>query len=292
MPHPRKRFAQHWLKDARIHQAIVDAAALPRDPAEASQTVVLEIGPGTGQLTRRLLNQGVRVVAVEIDRDLCAVLRRQLAENPRFELVEGDFLRMPLPESPRFVVANIPYNITAAILERLLGSPSQPQTHFQRIVLLVQKEVAERLSAAPGAKAYGAMSVRIQYLAEVQWVCLVPRRAFYPPPQVESAVIVIQPRPYPTPARDPHWFQVLVQQGFSTRRKTLANCLQALVPKEQVSAALTQLQRDPLSRAETLSVEEWVQLSHLLQRGAVESIELDVGELDVGESGAAASELL
>ncbi|MEN9252486.1 MAG: 16S rRNA (adenine(1518)-N(6)/adenine(1519)-N(6))-dimethyltransferase RsmA, partial [Thermostichales cyanobacterium BF3_bins_165] len=170
MPHPRKRFGQHWLKDAAIHQAIVQAAQL------SPTTTVLEIGPGTGQLTRRLLAQGSRVIGVEIDRDLCQGLRRQFAAEPRFELIEGDFLHLPLPPTPTHVVANIPYNITGPILAKLLGSLSQPVGQFQRLVLLLQKEVAERLTASPGQKSYGALSVRIQYLAACQWICLVGGR--------------------------------------------------------------------------------------------------------------------
>jgi len=258
VPHPRKRFGQHWLKDGRIHQAIVQAAQL------TPETTVLEIGPGTGQLTRHLLNQGSRVIASEIDRDLCQVLRQQFAQEPRFLLQEGDFLTMPLPQEATHVVANIPYNITGPILAKLLGSPHHPCPQWQRIVLLAQKEVAERITALPGQKSYGAMSVRLQFLAACEWICAVPPRAFYPPPKVHSAVIALTPRPYPTPVRDPQWLETLINLGFRSRRKTLANSLYPPLPKDQVSAALVELGRDPLSRGETLSVEEWIHLSHIL----------------------------
>lgn len=171
---------------------------------------MLEIGPGTGQLTRRLLARGVQVVAVEIDRDLCRLLRKRFANEPRFQLLEGDFLRLPLPPQPRLLVANIPYNLTGPILEKVLGSPAQPVRQFERIILMVQKELAERLQAGPGSKAYGALSVRVRYLAECELICRVPPSAFQPPPQVESAVVRLTPAPPPLPpaipAGSPSWF--------------------------------------------------------------------------------------
>ncbi|MFS8895136.1 ribosomal RNA small subunit methyltransferase A, partial [Synechococcus sp. R3-13] len=178
MPYPRKRFGQHWLKDPAVHEAIVRAAQLNDLERGADPTWVLEIGPGTGQLTRRLLAQGVQVVAVEIDRDLCRLLQKRFAGQPRFHLLEGDFLRLPLPPQPRLLVANIPYNLTGPILEKVLGSPAQPVRQFERIVLLVQKELAERLQAGPGSKAYGALSLRTQYLADCELICRVPPTAF------------------------------------------------------------------------------------------------------------------
>jgi 16S rRNA (adenine1518-N6/adenine1519-N6)-dimethyltransferase len=122
MPYPRKRFGQHWLKDPAVHAAIVEAAQLPPPQEGRDPPWVLEIGPGTGQLTRRLLAQGAQVVAVEIDRDLCQLLRKRFANESRFQLLEGDFLRLPLPPQPRLLVANIPYNLTGPILEKVLGS--------------------------------------------------------------------------------------------------------------------------------------------------------------------------
>ncbi|MEO1134717.1 MAG: 16S rRNA (adenine(1518)-N(6)/adenine(1519)-N(6))-dimethyltransferase RsmA [Cyanobacteria bacterium J06639_1] len=237
MPRPRKRFAQHWLKDASVHRAIVAAAGFEGREG----TKVLEIGPGTGQLTRRLLAAGAEVTAVELDRDLCNLLRKQFEDEARFHLVEADFLKTSLPEAIDLLVANIPYNITSPILEKVLGSPERPVEHFQRIVLLVQKEIALRLQAKPGSKAYGAMSVRAQYLADCQLVCDVPPSAFKPPPKVMSAVISLSPRRIQPPAADPHWFALLVRQGFATRRKMLRNVLRSLVDRDAVSEALESL---------------------------------------------------
>jgi 16S rRNA (adenine1518-N6/adenine1519-N6)-dimethyltransferase len=264
LPYPRKRFGQHWLKDPAVHEAILRAAQLNDLERGADPTWVLEIGPGTGQLTRRLLAQGVQVVAVEIDRDLCRLLRKRFADQPRFHLVEGDFLRLPLPPQPRLLVANIPYNLTGSILEKVLGSPAQPVRQFERIVLLVQKELAERLQAGPGSKAYGALSLRTQYLADCELICRVPPTAFKPAPKVESAVIRLTPRPAPTPVRDPCWFNHLLRQGFSTRRKKLVNALGSLVEREAVAAALAQLRLNPDARAEELDLPHWLALSDLL----------------------------
>jgi 16S rRNA (adenine1518-N6/adenine1519-N6)-dimethyltransferase len=153
---------------------------------------VLEIGPGTGILTRRLLDGAQLVVAVEIDQNLWTILNKKFGQQDNFHLIPGDFLTLKPEQLPPVnkVVANIPYNITGPILEKLLGSIAHPCTPpYQSITLLVQKEVAERLVAVPSTKAYSALSVRIQYLADCQWICDVPRQAFSPPPQVDSAVI-------------------------------------------------------------------------------------------------------
>lgn len=269
MPVARKRFAQHWLKDQQVHRAIVAASGLQElaasDPLDPKDPVtVLEIGPGTGALTHHLLKTGAQVIGVELDRDLCQILRKTFGGNPQFELIEGDFLRSPLPAKPTHVVANIPYNITSPILEKLLGSPEHPLQQFDRIVLLVQRELAERITALPGDKAYGAMSIRIQYLAATEIIRIVPPKAFQPPPQVDSAVIRLQPRSWPVLPQDLRWFSVLVQQGFSTRRKTLANTLQSLVNKATVIQILQAQGWDDRIRAEGLSISQWIQLSDLL----------------------------
>lgn len=200
----RKQFGQHWLKSPAILQQIIAAARL-----QASDRI-LEIGPGQGVLTGELLRATEKVLAVEVDRDLCKLLRRTWGDQPRFVLQEGDFLQQRFPEDipadfgppPNKVVANIPYNITGPILERLLGTIAAPRPQpFESIVLLVQKEVAQRICAQPGTKAFGALSLRVQYLAQCELVCSVPAKAFQPPPKVESAVIRLVPRPPRLPRR-------------------------------------------------------------------------------------------
>lgn len=255
MPRPRKSFGQHWLKDGSVHNAIIQAAQL------TPETHVLEVGPGTGQLTRRLLNAAGHVTAIELDRDLHRILVKKFAPKEHLTLILADFLELPLPPEPTVVVANIPYNITSPILDRLLGRLMAPVLQFERIVLLLQKEVADRLVAAPGSKTYGALSVRSQLLAECTWVCDVPPRAFVPPPKVTSSVVRLVPKLW-SPAPD-SWQHLdrLIRLGFSTRRKTLANTLQSALAKEHTYAILTELGLPPQARAETLSVAQWVAFS-------------------------------
>lgn len=297
-PRPRKRFAQHWLRSEKALHQIVDAAELtggtvfarPRPPSdeELSPTepegdCVLEIGPGLGVLTQQLLRRSRHVVAVELDRDLCRELRKTLGNPPNFLLLQGDFLTLDLPpllqdfpdfQSPNKVVANIPYNITGPILEKLLGTIAHPNPNpYDCLVLLLQKEVAQRLCARPGKKAFGALSVRVQYLAECDWICDVPARAFQPPPKVDSAVVRLRPRRTLLPVANPKQLDTLVKVGFATRRKMLRNNLKSLwgesIPDAAVadSAAacaqlLEQLGLNPQARAEDLSVEDWVALSN------------------------------
>lgn len=285
MPIARKRFGQHWLRSDAALAQIIGAATL------TSTDRVLEIGPGTGILTKRLLPLVQSVTAVEIDRDLCELLRKDLGAVSNFELIEGDFLNFNLstdlstessadlapPASGlsasgflNKVVANIPYNITAPILEKLLGTIAQPNPQqFDSIVLLIQKEVAERLCAQPGSKAFGALSVRIQYLASCQWIGTVPAKAFQPPPKVDSAVVRLQPRSFEPAANDPGQLDRLIKLGFSARRKMLRNNLQSLIDREWLTAWLESLRLNPQVRAEDLSVADWVALSNQIQTGSV-----------------------
>ncbi|WNC60780.1 16S rRNA (adenine(1518)-N(6)/adenine(1519)-N(6))-dimethyltransferase RsmA [Thermosynechococcus sp. QS41] len=257
----RKRFGQHWLRSESVLAQIIAAAELHAGDR------ILEIGPGRGALTRPLLASGAEVVAVELDRNLCSKLRQRFSGD-RFQLIEGDILKVDLaPLNCHKVVANIPYNITGPLLGHLLGSIARPRRPaFERLILLVQKEIGDRLMATPGSKAYGALSVRIQFLATCEPVCAVPPRAFQPPPKVDSVVICLRPHATLPRVRSPQWLETLLKQGFATRRKMLANALKSLVEPDQVRQALLQLGRDVNSRAEALSLEDWLALSELLQQ--------------------------
>jgi len=267
-PKARKQFAQHWLRSEQALQRIVAAARLE------SSDRILEIGPGTGILTRRLLPEVQSVVAVEIDRDLCELLAKKLGFQDNFLLLQGDFLSLNLDtqlasfpnfQNPNKVVANIPYNITGPILERLLGTISQPrEPAFDLIVLLVQKEVAQRLSAHPGSRTFGGLSVRVQYLATCEFICDVPKSAFSPPPQVDSAVVRLVPQQVVPPASDPKGFEILVKLGFSSKRKMLRNNLKSVVECDRLTHLLEQLEVNPQARAEDLSVSQWVALANEL----------------------------
>jgi 16S rRNA (adenine1518-N6/adenine1519-N6)-dimethyltransferase len=264
----KKQFGQHWLRSERVLDRIVTAAKI------APTDRILEIGPGTGILTRRLVSAASAVVAVEIDRDLCALLVKKMGHIDNFLLLENDFLNLDLDRTltdfPNFqqankVVANIPYNITGPILEKLLGNIVHPADRpFDSIVLLVQKEVGDRLFAKPSTKAFGALSIRVQYLAECELICPVPARDFSPPPKVDSAVIRLTPRRLELTANNPKMLDNLVRLGFSTRRKMLRNNLQSAIDREALVELLALLNISDETRAEDLSIEQWIQLSNLV----------------------------
>ncbi len=264
----KKQFGQHWLRNERVLDRIITAAKiLPTDR-------ILEIGPGTGILTRKLVAAASAVVAVEIDRDLCALLVKKMGHVDNFLLLENDFLSLDvngsLNDFPNFqkankVVANIPYNITGPILEKLLGNIVHPADRpFDSIVLLVQKEVGERLFAKPSTKAFGALSIRVQYLADCELICPVPARDFSPPPKVDSAVIRLTPRRLDLKANNPKMLDNLVRLGFGTRRKMLRNNLQSAIDREDLIELLASLGIGAEIRAEDLSIEQWIQLSNLV----------------------------
>jgi len=267
---PRKQFGQHWLKDETVLDRIVIAAEL----AESDR--VLEIGPGTGNLTTRLLSAVSALVAVEIDRDLCRNLVQNYGERDNFLLIQNDFLKSDLfpylEDFPRFgnpnkVVANIPYNITGPIIAKLLGKIATPASHqYDSIVLLVQKEVGDRLVATPGTKAYGALSIRVQYLASCELICDVPAKAFYPRPKVDSVVIRLRPRQLEAGADNPKQLETLIKLGFASRRKMLRNNLKSLIDLDNLTSVLESLSLNPQCRAEDLTLEQWISLSNKISR--------------------------
>jgi 16S rRNA (adenine1518-N6/adenine1519-N6)-dimethyltransferase len=255
----RHALSQNFLADVDVLEAIL-AEASP-EPGRR----VLEIGPGLGFLTRGLLDAGADVTAVELDAGLAGFLRDELAgeiEAGRLRLVEGDALDQDLVhlvEPPYDVVANLPYHITSPILHRLLGETPRPG----RLVLMVQREVAERIAAPPGRLSY--LSVFVQYHARVRIAFTVPAGAFEPEPAVESAVIVAEPYPDDdrlpdAAAEDALWR--LVQAAFRERRKMLHNVLSRQLPVEpaRVDAALAAAGIAPDRRPQTVAVGEWLAL--------------------------------
>ena len=259
----RKRFGQHWLRDAAVLDRILEAADLhPQDR-------VLEVGPGRGALTMRLLRSPAAVVhAVELDRDLVAGLREQFADDPRFSLSQGDVLKQPLDlpdQRPADkVVANIPYNITGPLLERLVGRLDRPAVQpYQRLVLLLQKEVAERIRARPGQSSFSALSVRMQLLATCRSVCPVPPRCFQPPPQVQSEVITIDPftaeqRLAPALAQR---VESLLKMAFLSRRKMLRNSLATLAETIDLENLAAAAGVDLKQRPQEVAPRAWVALA-------------------------------
>lgn len=259
---PRKGLGQNFLTDP-VHLArIVEAAGL------AASDTVLEIGPGPGALTRLLLEAAGRVVAVELDPELVALLRQELGHFDNLTVVEANILETdlagllhPAPGVPAYkVVANLPYYITSAVLRRLLEADPRPE----RLVVTVQKEVAQRIVAGPGEMSLLAVSV--QFYGRPELVHHIPAGAFYPPPKVDSAVVRIDTYDRPAVAvTDIDKFFRVVKAGFSQKRKQLKNSLAALpVSAAQVAAALAQAGIDPTRRAETLSLAEWSKLVEAL----------------------------
>ena len=246
---PRKRFSQSFLVDQRIPEQVVKAADVGPDDR------VLEIGPGLGIMTRVLARKAARVVAVELDRDLAEALPRLVPEN--VEIVQGDALEFDPAsrfDGPYKLVANLPYAITSPFLFRYLDIRPAPTV----IVVMIQREVAERIAGRAGALSY--LAVAVQSVASVRVVRLVPPGAFFPCPKVESAVIRLDPRPEPlVPPEQRARFLALVRAGFAQPRKTLANSLaQGLgVPRADAVPYLERAGIVPERRPHELGLEEW-----------------------------------
>jgi len=257
MAGPKKSLGQHWLTDRSILSDIADAADI--QPGDT----VLEIGPGLGTLTSELLRRAERVVAVELDNELALKLPGQFP-GKNLTVVNQDILQYDLASLPKdyIVVANVPYYITSKIIQYLLTSANRPRT----IVLLVQKEVAERVAAHPGDMSILAVSA--QLYAEVDLDQVVPAAFFTPPPKVDSQVVVLRTRPEPlVPESQQRSFFRVVKAGFSAKRKKLRSSLAGGlgVSKEQAALLLEQANISPDVRAEALSMEQWRRLATIVE---------------------------
>lgn len=256
--HASKRFGQNFLQDAAALRKIIETAGIERTDA------VLEIGAGLGALTRYLAGSAARVVAVELDRKLIPILQSVLLPYRNIDLIPGDILQLDLRElglpHGYLVAANIPYNITSAIIRHLLEADPKPR----RIVLTIQKEVAQRICAKPPDMNLLALSVQVY--GEPSLAAPIPAEAFFPVPKVDSAIVRIEI--YPTPRIDAtlldKFFRV-IKAGFGQKRKTLRNALAAglHIPPAQVESMLMRAGIDPRRRAETLEIKEWEKLCTL-----------------------------
>ncbi|MBC8248753.1 MAG: 16S rRNA (adenine(1518)-N(6)/adenine(1519)-N(6))-dimethyltransferase RsmA [Anaerolineales bacterium] len=256
---PRKGLGQNFLTDQRALERIVEAAELgPED-------IVLEIGSGLGTLTRLLAAEAGQVVAIELDQRLVEVLKKTLADLPNVEIIHGDILELTpadlleqqMASFQYKVVANLPYYITSAILRHLLTAKIKPKL----MVVTVQLEVAQRIVAQPGDMSLLAVSV--QFYGRPRIVTRIKASAFYPSPQVDSAVIRIDLDGRPlVEVDDADSFFEVVRAGFAQRRKQLRNALaaQLALPANEVAQALTRAGVNPKRRAQTLSIEEWVRV--------------------------------
>lgn len=261
MHRARKRFGQNFLRDTGIISRIVRAIG-PR-PGDR----LLEIGPGQGALTGPLLEAAGALEVVELDRDLIPGLRVQFFNYPDFVIHEGDALKFDFRAlrgegKPLRVVGNLPYNISTPLIVHLLGAGDAiADMHF-----MLQKEVVERLAAAPDTADWGRLSVMAQYYCRVESLFVVPPEAFVPRPKVDSAIVRLMPHErLPHPAKDETLLFDLVREAFGQRRKTLRNNLKGRIDAE----ALSELGIDPGRRPQTLSVEEFVRIANsLAEEGA------------------------
>ena len=256
----RKSLGQNFLQDPLALEEIVSAAEIqPTD-------TVLEIGPGLGSLTRYLAVAAKEVYTVELDLKLLPTLQAVLTPYPNVRLIQGDILKLSpkdlIAEKDYLVVANIPYYITSAVIRHLLETDPKPR----RIVLTVQKEVAERICATPGDMSL--LSLSVQVYGRPRIAARIPASAFFPAPKVDSAVLSVDI--YPAPLIKPellHIFFKLIKAGFSQKRKTLRNSLSSGLHISPTNAAdlLMSVDIDPQRRAETLSIEEWQTLSETIK---------------------------
>ncbi|TAN39738.1 MAG: ribosomal RNA small subunit methyltransferase A [Nitrospirae bacterium] len=251
---PKKKLGQNFLSDPFVLGRIIEAADLTPDDT------VIEIGPGPGSLTKLLAENVKRLIAIELDHDLCVKLLPKLSAFRNVELIEGDALKYSYNDVGRFkVVANIPYYITTPLIFRLL----EEKENLGSITLTIQKEVAERIVAGPGGKDYGVLSIMVQYYSIPQLKFIVPKELFWPVPKVDSAVVHITLRKTPAvEVKDEEFFFKVIRTAFSQRRKTLSNSLKPFGPavKEVLEIAAV----DPVRRPETLSISEFAQIADLL----------------------------
>jgi 16S rRNA (adenine1518-N6/adenine1519-N6)-dimethyltransferase len=252
---PKRSFSQNFLVQPSATARIADAAA-------ALGSHVVELGPGLGALTHALLERGCHVLAVELDRDMVRILREELGSHPSLEIREGDAATFDLASysaacRAKLVVAgNLPYQATGAILRQVV----RHREALNGAVLMVQREVRDRLVAEPGTPAYGALTVFVAAGFEIDTVCRLKPGSFHPPPQVESAVVRLVPRAEPRAEETPT-FRAIVRASFQTRRKTLRNALRPLGPSEPAERAARQAGIDLRRRGETLTVEEFARLA-------------------------------
>lgn len=264
---PNKKFGQHFLTDKNLLMKIVRAA----DVKEGDH--VLEVGPGPGALTDALLGAVAIVTAIEIDKDLAARAKARFKDYPAFELVSGDALKISFLDlsTKRGVklkaVSNLPYNISGPIIFKFI----RERAAFTRLVLMLQKEVADRLASGPGTKDYGAVSVLTQLWCDVKVEFNVSRRLFKPPPKVDSSVVSFNIRDAPRVAvADEALFTRVVKSAFGLRRKTLLNALKSLpAGKDDILTALNSACIDPQRRGETLSIKEFSLLTEAFSKKPV-----------------------
>lgn len=259
-----KSLGQNFLIDGNILRKIGESGNITKDD------YVLEIGPGIGTLTEELALRAKKVIAVELDNTLIPILEETLGKYKNVEIIHGDILEVDLNTiineklngGPIKVVANLPYYVTTPIIGKLI----EEDLNIDSIIVMVQKEVAERMAATPGGKEYGSLSVFINFYCIPEIIVKVPKTVFMPQPKIDSAVIKLNMRKN-LPNIDREKFSKVVKAGFSKRRKTIINSLSTYgfnIDKETIKETLESLEIDPSIRAENLSVEDFIKISKTL----------------------------
>jgi 16S rRNA (adenine1518-N6/adenine1519-N6)-dimethyltransferase len=261
---PKRRWGQHFLVDRNIQNKIIQTAKIKKED------VVLEIGPGLGEMTIGLSKKAKKVIAIEIDSQLVEILKNKMMNHPNVEVIKGDILKLEFnkllnrTKGPAKVVANLPYQISTPLLFRFIES----RQLFSTLTLTLQKEVAERMVAPPGGKAYGPLSIFVQLASNLTIRFFIHPKAFLPPPKVESAVIHMTWKEKPmVEVKDEEWFKKVVRGCFGYRRKTLINALKhsALSLSKDIEMKIKKIGIDPKRRPETLSIQEFALLAEVLK---------------------------
>jgi 16S rRNA (adenine1518-N6/adenine1519-N6)-dimethyltransferase len=261
---PRKKLGQHFLSDRNILNKVTRTAEVNQED------VILEVGPGLGEMTLALAQNAKKVIAVEIDSKLADLLRKKVSGLPNVKIILGDILRIDFDSlfreagQPLKVVANLPYQISTPLLFRFIES----KKIFSSFTLMLQREVAERIVASPGEKEYGPLSVFIQIFSDVSIRFLIKPSAFFPPPKVESAVVQMVWKDKPLiELKNEEWFKKVVKASFGYRRKTLINALKhsELSLPESIKMKMDKLGIDPQRRPGTLTLLDFIRLADALK---------------------------
>ncbi len=254
---PSKKLGQHFLKDKNILRKIVDAANLSKEEE------VLEIGPGLGSLTEMLLENAKRVIAVEKDKKLFQYLKEKFSDNANLELYNNDILDIKFSTFFKGrklkLISNLPYNISSQIIIKAL----EERDIFLSVVIMIQKEMGERITSKPGKKTYGSLSILLQTFFEIEKILEVSPHVFYPKPKIHSVVLRMIPKEtYLERIADEKTFKKIIRQSFSSRRKTIKNALLSYYPLKHIEEALGKADIEKKRRAETLNIEEAINLAN------------------------------
>jgi 16S rRNA (adenine1518-N6/adenine1519-N6)-dimethyltransferase len=260
---PKKRLGQHFLVDRSILEKVIGTAQV------GEEDVVLEVGPGLGEMTLALAHRVKRVIAVEIDPRLVAILEKKMEDYPNVQVVRSDILRLDFNhffkkgEERIKVVANLPFQISTPLLFHFI----ELREFISTLTLMLQREVAQRMVAASGRKEYGPLSIFIQMFSEISIRFFIKPSAFFPPPKVESAVVYMSWKERPLIGKnDEAWFKKVVKACFGYRRKTLSNALKhsELTLPESIELEMEEIGIDPQRRPETLTIQEFINLAKIL----------------------------